>query len=418
MKRIWHWGIAAAALAGLLCDGRMVVAAESASVDGERVAALIKQLGSDEFSSRERATEQLTKLGLAAYKPLQAAADSPDREVRYRAERILGTIRELDLKRRLEAFLKGQEQEDDYPLPAWSRFRKSYGDESHSRVLFVEMQRADSELLATLDRSPKDAAELLATRVQEQQQLMAQQQRQSPMGLGQIMTLLFVAAESDVSLAAPSLSMVFNFCHQTTMQEALREGTRGNIPRKILGELIERSEDWAAYQAMMLANQHDMKQGLTPALKILTAQGNRVPHMTQYALLTVARMGDRSHLPVVEKLFDDVGVLSKMQESDKVVHEVQVRDAALAAAVHLTKDNIKTYFPAAAKVDTGDQQQLFFNARVIGFANEDDRTAAFEKWANREKDKAGKSAEAGEPKPADKPADAQEPTAAAPAAKK
>lgn len=347
----------------------------------ERIAALVKQLGSDEFSARESATEQLTKIGLPAFKPLEEAVGSPDREVRYRAERILGTIRELDLQRRLEAFLQGKEEGDEYPLPAWGRFKKSYGDQPQSRALFVEMQRADAELLATLDRSPKDAVEMFAIRVSQQQQALAMQQQQAPMALGQIMTLLFVASEPDVALPAQSLSMVFNFCHQASMQEALREGARGGIPRKVLGGLIERSEDWAAYQAMMLANQHEMKEGLTPALRVLKNDANRVPHMAQYALLTVAKMGDASHLPTIEKLFDDQGVLSKMQENNKVVHEVQVRDAALAAAVYLSKQDVKKYFPEAAKATINDPQQLFFNARVIGFSSEEERAAAFKKWA-------------------------------------
>src|SRR5690606_13238530 len=137
------------------------------------------------------ATEQLTKAGLPAFKPLEEAVESPDREIRYRAARILGTIRELDLQRRLEAFLQGKD--DDYELPGWGRFKKSYGDESSARSLFVEMQRADAEMLATLDRSPREAADLVNLRVQQQQQAIVIQQQSSPPPFGQIMTLLFVA---------------------------------------------------------------------------------------------------------------------------------------------------------------------------------------------------------------------------------
>jgi len=357
----------------------------SGSTETERIAALVKQLGSDEFSSRESATEELTKIGLPAFKPLEDAAESPDREVRYRAARILGIIRELDMQRRLEAFLQGKDGEDDYPLPAWGRFKKQYGDQTQARALFVEMQRADAEMLASLERDPKQAIELFAIRVNQVQQAMAMQP-QGGSSFGQIMTLLFVAAEPDVELSVQNLSSVFNFCLQSTMLEALRESSKGGIPRKVLGGLIERSENWSAYQAMLLANQHGMKEGLTPAIKILKNDGNRVPHMAQYALLTLAKMGDKSHLPMVEKLFEDKGVLSKMQENNKVVHEVQVRDAALAAAVYLSKQDVKKFFPEAAKTAISDPQQLFFNARVIGFSSEEDREAAFKKWADLPKD--------------------------------
>jgi hypothetical protein len=147
----------------------------------------------------------------------------------------------------------------------------------------------------------------------------------------------------------------------------------------LLGSLIERSEDFAAYQAMMLAYQFSMKEGLVPATKILDGRGNRAPHMAQYALLTVAKMGDESLLPVVEKLFDDKQVLSKMQENSTVVHEVQVRDAALAAAVYLTKQDVKKYFPGMTGV-AAEPQQVFFNARVMGFADDAKRAEAFKTW--------------------------------------
>ena len=67
------------------------------------LAKLIADLGSDEFTVRESATDELTRIGLPAFAALEAAATHPDREVRYRSQRILGLIREHDLKRRLEA---------------------------------------------------------------------------------------------------------------------------------------------------------------------------------------------------------------------------------------------------------------------------------------------------------------------------
>ena len=59
-----------------------------------------------------------------------------------------------------------------------------------------------------------------------------------------------------------------------------------------------------------------------------------------------------------------------------------MRDAALAAAVYLSKQDVKKFFPEAAKVPITDPQQLFFNARVIGFSNDEDRAEAFKKWAD------------------------------------
>jgi RNA polymerase sigma factor (sigma-70 family) len=59
----------------------------------ERVAALITQLGSDEFADRERATDELAGLGLAVEKWLRAAVTaSQNSEVRLRASRLLARL--------------------------------------------------------------------------------------------------------------------------------------------------------------------------------------------------------------------------------------------------------------------------------------------------------------------------------------
>jgi hypothetical protein len=151
----------------LVVAGSQTLAAEKAAppaANAERIAELVKQLGSDEFTIRESATEALTQIGLPAFAALEAAGKNPDREIRYRSQRILGLIRQLDMQRRLEAFLAGKDEGEGYQLPGWDRFKKTYGDEPQSRTLFVEMQRADAELLRSLEEGPRSAAEMIVLR--------------------------------------------------------------------------------------------------------------------------------------------------------------------------------------------------------------------------------------------------------------
>src|SRR5690349_13266538 len=132
----------------VLCVAMIVAASGSALADNagalaprSRVGQLIAELGSDEFAVREAATDQLAHIGLPAFSALAGAAHHPDRDVRKRAEHVLDLIRQHDHERRLEAFLSGKDDGEEYPLPGWSRFRKSYGDEAAARALFVDMQR-------------------------------------------------------------------------------------------------------------------------------------------------------------------------------------------------------------------------------------------------------------------------------------
>jgi hypothetical protein len=358
-------------------------------LDSDRLSALVAQLGSEDFTEREAASEELTSIGLPAFAALETAGEHPDREVRYRALRILSHIRELDLQRRLEAFLSGEESDDEYPLPAWNRFQKVYGDSSRSRQQFVEMQRADAEMLRAIEEGPRTASELLAQRTLEHQQAM-QTGGRPQLSFGQTAALLFIAAEDDVTMSAQTMQMVFNLCNQPVIRDVLTSSDKREIPRKMIGSLVRRSEDYAMTQAMMLAIQFDMDEGLVPATKILKNPINRVPYMSQYALMTVAKLGSDTHLPLVESLLDDHSVVTKMQNDEKVTTEVQVRDAALATAVLLTKQEVKDYFPARdGQPLTTDPQQLFFNPRAIGFQNDEERGNVHKKWTEyREKNPA------------------------------
>src|SRR5436190_1505718 len=58
--------------------------------DADRIQELIRKLGSEEFSVREEATEELKKIGKSAQEALRkAAAESEDPEIRQRAKALL-----------------------------------------------------------------------------------------------------------------------------------------------------------------------------------------------------------------------------------------------------------------------------------------------------------------------------------------
>ena len=352
-----------------------------AKSDVESIKKLIEELGADEFATRESATEQLARIGLPAYKAVEGAVQHPDREVRYRAERVLGRIRQTDLQRRLDAFVAGREANDDYQLPGWTRFKKAFGDTDSTRKTFVELTKSDAEMLQTLETSPKAVPELFSVRIQQnQQQMQFGGGGNVQLGFGQIAMLVFVAGEDDVALNQNHNSMVFNYCSQAAFADGVTGTSRGDVPKKMLSRLILKSEDFAAYSAMSLARRFNMKEGLTCAEKILKA--NRQPHMASMALMTIAAMGDESHLPQIEKLFSDTNLVTQMQERDKVLLKVEVRDSALAAAIMLSKQDLKSYYTIPAGQSFSDPQMVLNNARIIGHSEDAKRTEVFKKWAD------------------------------------
>ncbi|MEW6026771.1 MAG: HEAT repeat domain-containing protein [Planctomycetota bacterium] len=59
----------------------------------KRINELIRQLGSDDWPAREKATDELIEIGPAAKEALQKALDSSDAEIRERAQKIIPLIR-------------------------------------------------------------------------------------------------------------------------------------------------------------------------------------------------------------------------------------------------------------------------------------------------------------------------------------
>lgn len=60
----------------------------------KEIASAVGELGHDDYSVRERASEKLAEFGALAYPALLKAADDADLEVVHRAEKLLATIRE------------------------------------------------------------------------------------------------------------------------------------------------------------------------------------------------------------------------------------------------------------------------------------------------------------------------------------
>jgi HEAT repeat protein len=88
--------VLAACLFGLALRMCSVPEASAApKVDPEleaKIKELVKQLGSDNFDTRQKATEQLIKIGAPAVAELRKAVKSDDAEVRHRARAVLDTI--------------------------------------------------------------------------------------------------------------------------------------------------------------------------------------------------------------------------------------------------------------------------------------------------------------------------------------
>ena len=287
---------------------------------------LIQLLGADQFSVRENATEELIKIGLPARDALEQGRGNADREIRYRCERILLVIYEIDFRRRLEAFSASRDPEQDFELPGWHRFRERMDADANSRALFVLMLKEESTALKSIQGDAKETTDFLDLRTQQLMQ--SKRLLRQPLPLGSIAAMLFLAGDEKVTLSPQTSSSIYSLCYEQSFRTAMVEGQHRQMMRRLLGAWIRRGEDWTAYQGLALAMQYEIPDGLVAAKRALKDQGPS--HIRQYAILALAKLGSAEHIALLEPLLQDKTRTSSRRVS-KVTYETQIRDVALAA---------------------------------------------------------------------------------------
>lgn len=352
-------------------------AAESPSPEeSQRISILIEQLGADDFAQREAAGEELVEVGLIAYRQVEESVKSPDPEIRYRAAKILTELLDADFERRLRVFVSGNDEGERFPVPGWKQFEKLFGDTKEWREFFVELQKGDREMFQAIEAGPKATQDLLGRRL-DQFQMEQRFGRQQTIQLAPAVAMLVAGSIEGVqeNQNAAHANLLNSICYQQSVRDALTNGPSKDQVRSVLGNWIKSCEERAGYQAIMLAMQYDLKEGLVPAEKILNNEGTRQPYMSQFALLAVAKFGDVSYIPAVEKLLSDKGICNRMQVN-KVMKDTQVRDVALLTLAHLTKQDKKAFgFDRLQEA-----QPYMYNLGTMGIDGDAKRDEAFKKW--------------------------------------
>ena len=353
--------------------------ADESPESSKQMTNLVEQLGSEDFGARENASRQLLSAGMAAFDALNDGARDADREVRYRSLRLLRLVKENDFKRRLEQFAKGELPKS--PLPGWTKFEKLLGNSVATRELFVDMQRAEPELMAAIDRGALATATALTLRTQKLD--VASRLYRYRLTTGDIAALLLAAGDEKVEITSAATSTLNRFCMAHGFASSASLGSHKRAMRLLLGRWVRRGEGWSAYRAMELARKFGLQDGLVPAADILRSDMIQT-NAKQYAILTVAKLGDASHVPLLRSLLDDPTVCSTQRfqlNGENVQLQGQLRDVALAGALHLLdQDPLKFGFNAKL----AKHPETVFQVNTIGFINQKERDAAFKKWESFE----------------------------------
>jgi hypothetical protein len=385
MTRLAPRTAALAALAVLLAARPAPAAAPAALAPAElqKARQLVHQLGDASYEARTQASRQLFKMGLGVKAVLLEGSRDTDPEVRRRCRELLPAVLEADRLARIDAFVADKDGQQDSDLPCWRRFRQVAGNDAEARKLFVEMQKGEScTFLLDVDQSPSQAGDLCYARCQHLQEKLYGRFRtgidngnHSPVTLADMAAVMLVASDPKVQMPNFSSYMVGNFLYQQTVRNALT-GNKQTPFRKLVLAWIERQvgDDNGLQYALQMAVNLELKECLDLAVK--AAKEKKVKGQGLGAVLTtIGKMGGKEHLPLLEAQLNDTTVIGNFG-INRGSGTTEVRDAALAMLVHMTKQSHKDYGFLFAEANAG----LMFNSVFLGFTNNAERDKAHRKW--------------------------------------
>jgi hypothetical protein len=362
----------------------------------EEAAALVRQLGDEEYPRRKRAFEELAVMGRAAEPALRDGLREGDAEVRRQCDRLLALARRSDVEAALDAFLQNADDRPLRKLAAWPRFAQAFGTDPEARSLFVEMHTAELPLLEALGRDPGEVGARLAGRCRQLQELLSQRltPAASVAGRGTVAALLFLATDDRVTTDSNAAGVICSLLYQPAPTQWLHDSPGA---RRLLAALAEKHGDPSTQQQILyLFGNLRMKEGLGWAVKL--ARARETPEFNRgLALSLIGCLGNEDHLGVLEPLLADSGQVTAIHFGNGPLADgrsvVQVRDVALAMTIQLKGQNPGDFGfndIRAQGANPVSGARPYYWPYYCGFRDNADREAAVRKWQQHEAKQKGK----------------------------
>ena len=358
-------------------------AQQAIASNDDSTANLVQDLASRKFSTRQNAMAKLIELGSDVVPELEAAMETGNRELRFRAQRVLNAVEQNAYQLKLEAFM--QAGENAPTLPGWSQFQEITGGSSTSRRLFVLMCRSEPDLMRNLERQLPVISNMITKRCKELQQVFRTYKRDS-ITLGTVAALLYAGGMQGIKVDDTSVKTIYSVCNYDAFRNEMyirksngtseyRRSPRSNILRELFAVWMRHGQSWDAQMAFNLAMQYDIRQCLPRAISLIRAK-NTPCHVAQIALVAVTRFGTLENIIDLETRLDDKGFCGIQQRVGQKLHQTQLRDIALAGSLLLADQNPREFgFP---RISYTNQKQISY--ATVGFADEMERANARKKY--------------------------------------
>lgn len=346
----------------------------------------IKQLGDSSFAVREAATRRLLQLGIQIQPQLIESLNHPDAEVRQRIRRILHSVMEEDLRKRMNSFSSGKSIADGRQLPGWDHYRNIIGSDEQAREQFTEALQAEPILMESLEQEPVYTARAIQIRTQVLYRELirtpgsnapgnsSSSLRKAPTPIANVTALLIASTNQEIPIDEQTGQKIFQLMQHSGFTQRLSANDGPTPARLLAGHFIRHSTGTSlAYQMLWLAMQCNLKEGLIPAEAIIRDE-NRQPYVLQNAMLAIGKLGGDEQLDLLDAFLDDDTSVNNRRATDGF--NPKIRDVALAVTIHIHGQNPRDF--GFTKIR--DNAQTLFQANTMGFDSQRSREAAFTKW--------------------------------------
>lgn len=351
---------------------------------------LMSQLGDASFTVRDRAARGLRERAWEAREQVLAGLLVSDPEIRWQCRRLWSEVEE----RYLQEFVAAWDASRACGLAEWPRYRKLLGESKEARELFAAMHRAEPELLVALSRQSGEGAgkdgdagsnwlEVVIGRRSTRLEKGARAGEDPAVATGAAAALLYAGLNAGRTISPEGNTALAIVLESTNLKSAME---KSEPLRRLVAAWVERNP---------------LVNGLSPAIRFQSPkalenvgrilQDPAAPASgKQDALLFLAKGGQAGDRSLMLPLLDDPTVIDTYFFNGRDI-ELQVRDVALAAVIHLAGQDPQAFGFADRKLDPA----RLYAPLSLGFEDETKRTAALRQWNKFVAEK--------KPFPADKP---------------
>jgi hypothetical protein len=269
-------------------------------------------------------------------------------------------------------------------MPDWDRFLRITGTAEKALPVYLEMLQAEEKLFADRMFFASDLSDYLEER-SKVLRAACDGQSEEDFPVASAAALMLIGSDENVVLRRATSTNISESLQDARFGKLITDGYHAGILRAVTSEWLKRP-GIAIDRPLLISMEHRLPVGREIAIR--TLERKVFNQSSAYSLLYLGLLQQTDALREVEKVMNDdtasrsIWPLRGKAVSDllsgrevKSTYSVQVRDVALAVAIHLRGRQ-----PREFGMQVSSSESQLFTLDSMGFNSDEDRNAAFSQY--------------------------------------